>query len=94
MSIASTIREQIMHLDFWLLARLGAHQYVDTGNGLRFKVRGFKYNYIEIELDGNDLYTVKYIKATVKKYHKEEENNIYFDMLPKVIEDKMKKAAA
>lgn len=93
MSIANTIIQQIKHLDFWLLARLGAHQYVDTGNGVRFKVRGFKFNYIEIELDGMDLYTVKYIKATVKKYHKEEETGIYFDMLPSVIENKMKRAA-
>ena len=43
----------------------GAHNFIDHGNGLSFRVRGNRSprpNYVEVKLNGADLYDVRFCR--------------------------------
>jgi hypothetical protein len=65
MTIAKTILQQIKTIDARALMAWGAKEFVNTGNGLKFKTSGLtpykgwvhvKYN------DGQDLYEVEFFR--------------------------------
>lgn len=90
------------------LAMTGAKYLLDLGDGLRFNIpkNGSKANKVEITLNGNDLYDVKFYKYTPYKFRitkdgqfketKEkcevikEFNDIWCDMLVEVFEQTTK----
>lgn len=86
MPIANEIREQIGHKAFYMI---GAKNLCDVGNGLGFKVmkNAKGVNYIEIKLNGKDLYDAKYMSIRGSKVKVlSEDNDIYCDMLRGSIE--------
>jgi len=66
----------------------GAYNFVDNGNGLSFKIKNPKANYIKITLNGMDLYDIEIgrIRGDNYKVVKEVEN-IYFDQMKGIIEE-------
>lgn len=60
-TIAGTILNQLGGRRF--VAMTGAHSILNLGNGLQVKFKGSKRaNTVRIELDANDLYTVRFYK--------------------------------
>lgn len=61
MSIASVIYNQIRTLDVWALGAWGARDFVNMGDGLKFKTSGMVRwkGYVYVKLDeASDLYDV------------------------------------
>ena len=94
MNIAETIRDQIKALDFWALGAWGAKDFVKTRSadatteGLRFKTSGMvKWKgYVSIELNGQDLYDVKFQRIRKLKVVTDKElHNIFADQLVEII---------
>lgn len=87
--IAQTIRQQIMAIDPLALIAWGARDFVNTGDGFKFRTSGMvrwkgwvhvKYN------EAKDLYDIEFfrirgVKMTVDKHVKD----VYVDMLVNVI---------
>ena len=66
---------------------LGAYNFVDLKNGLSFKIKNPKANYIKITLNGKDLYDIEIGRirgTTYKVVHSQED--VYAIDLRKVIE--------
>jgi hypothetical protein len=65
----------------------GAYNFYDIGNGLSFKIKNPRANYIKIKLNGKDLYDVEVgrIRGTTYKIVAEQ-NDLYFDQLKNFIE--------
>lgn len=58
--IARTIVSQLGNLS---LSMMGAYNILDLGNGLSFRIKGSRsINYIAIELDASDTYSVRTAK--------------------------------
>lgn len=92
MSIASTIRQQIMALDFWALGAWGAKDMVNIGNGLRFKVNGtkMKHSFVEITLNASDLYDIRFYKIWGVKITRDEKvTDVFVENLVEVIDGKV-----
>ena len=97
-SIAQTIANQLGRA---ALALLGAHTFVDLGDGLQFGIRGCEaINRIEIVLDPCDTYTVHFAKVEVERHKKNgigfaeititrvnTVTDVYCDMLHDIIEE-------
>ena len=73
---------------------IGANQFTyDSKGTLRFKFKGSrKANFIQIELNGLDLYDIKISKLTTKNYIMEEKivaefENVYADTMKQMIEE-------
>ena len=88
LQVANTILQQLGGRRF--LAMTGAHNLVATNDSLSMKLRRnkSKANYLKIELDVTDTYTMKFIqfragKTTVLKEH----DGVYFDMLQGLFTD-------
>ena len=84
-----------MGTDYWAMGAWGANNLVNTGKGLRFKVKCPKHRgYVEINLnEGTDLYDLKFYTIRKKRNslenvtkHKPEINGVYFDQLVEIID--------
>ena len=85
--IAKTILSQLGGANR-LNAMTGAYNFIDNGNGLSFKIKNSKANYIKIVLNGSDLYDLEVGKIRGNNYKIiYEATDIYFDNLKKEIED-------
>ena len=65
-----------------LVVMTGANTFVAIKNGVTFKIKNLRVNYIKIILNGKDLYDVtfsKILKSNVKTFT--EHNDVYFDEL-------------
>jgi hypothetical protein len=61
MTVAKTIMSQIRQLDVWALGAWGAKDFLDMGDGLKFKTSGSVSwkGYVYVKYDyGKDLYEV------------------------------------
>ena len=85
--IMSIFKTQLMVVWSW-----GFHQPMALGNGIRFKVTGFKFKGIVdvIYNEGRDLFDVSFIKRNkvVKSI-----DGVYFDMLVDTIDDFVEKTS-
>jgi hypothetical protein len=84
--IASTIVEQLGGTRR-LNVMIGAYNFYDLGNGLSFKLKNAKANYVKIKLNGKDLYDVEVgrIRGTTYKIVKQQDD-LYADQLKGFIE--------
>ncbi len=85
--IARTILQQLGGAGR-LTAMTGAYNFIDRGNGLSFKIKNQRANYIKITLNGKDLYDVEVgrIRGNTYKVVKQG-NDLYFDQLKPFIEE-------
>jgi hypothetical protein len=85
--IANTILQQLGGSGR-LRAMTGAYNFVDTGNGLSFRIKNPKANYIQINLNAKDLYDVEVGRIRGNDYKiVKSENDLYFDQLKPFIEE-------
>lgn len=85
--VANIIQQQIGHKALYML---GAKNLIAVNNGLAFKImkNAKGVNYIEIKLNGKDLYDVRYCYVSVKGIKDiAVVNDLYADMLNKSIEE-------
>jgi hypothetical protein len=94
MSVAQTILSQIKTIDPMALFAWGAKEFINMGDGLKFKTSGMVgwkgYVYVKYD-EGLDLYNV--IFAKIHKYEwvvKKEVNGVYFDQLIDIIDEQVK----
>jgi hypothetical protein len=85
-SIAMTILKQLGGMNR-LIVMTGAYNFIDLGNGVSFKIKNQRANYIKITLNYMDLYDLEVgrIRGTTYKVvatHKD----VYFDQLKPLIE--------
>ena len=91
MTIAQTILSQIKTIDPRALWAWGAKDFVNTGDGLRFKTSGMTpwKGYVEIKLDeGKDLYKIKFFR--IRKFEVKvdcELEDVYADCLVSFIDE-------
>ena len=85
--IMNILRSQLMVMWSW-----GFHNAVAIENGLRFNVQGFKFKgTVEVVYnEGNDLFDIRFIKAS--KVVKTVEG-VFFDSLVELIDDYVEKTA-
>ena len=86
MTIAKVILEQLGGIRK-LVLMTGANTFVALKNGVSFKIKNRKVNYVKILLNGNDLYDIsfgKIISGKVKLIS--EKNDIYNDQLVSIFE--------
>jgi hypothetical protein len=85
--IAKTILQQLGGSGK-LNAMTGAYNFIDRGNGLSFKIKNQRANYIKITLNGKDLYDVEVgrIRGNTYKVVKSG-NDLYFDELIPFLEE-------
>ncbi len=71
-----------------LNAMTGAYNFIDRGNGLSFKIKNQRANYIKITLNSKDLYDVEVgrIRGNTYKVVKTA-NDLYFDQLKPFLEE-------
>ena len=71
-----------------LSAMIGAHNFIDHGNGLSFKFKGSKVaTYCKIELDPTDTYTMTLAKIRKWELHKPQTTaGVYAGQLREVFE--------
>jgi hypothetical protein len=93
MTVAATIRDQIKALDWRAFFAWGAKEFVDMGDGLKFKTTGLvKWKgYVYIKYDENaDLYNVQFFRIRKLNMITDlEVNGIYWDQLVQVIDQKV-----
>jgi len=84
--IAQTIVNQLGGMNR-LIAFTGASNFAAINNGLSFRIKNAKANYIKITLNGKDLYDLEVgrIRGTTYKVVGKE-NDLYYDMLKREIE--------
>ena len=85
-SVAITILKQLGGVGR-LRAMTGAYNFVDLGDGVAFKIKNQRANYIKIKLNGKDLYDLEVgrIRGTTYKVVATH-NDVYFDQLKPLIE--------
>lgn len=87
MQVAKTILEQLGGAGR-LQVMTGAYNFVAYPNGVSFKFKNRKVNYVKITLNGMDLYDIEFLKLTVNSQKKVAEfEDIYFDQLIDIFED-------
>lgn len=70
-----------------LVVMTGANNFVAFSNGVSFKLKSRKANYVKITLNGNDLYDIQFQKLFgMKSKVVAEYNDIYFDQLIPIVE--------
>ena len=85
-SIAQTILQQLGGMGR-LVVMTGAYNFVAVKNGVSFKIKNRKVNYIKITLNGKDLYDIEFGRIAVGKLKvTAEHNDIYFDQLIPIFE--------
>ncbi len=71
-----------------LVAMTGAHNFVDLGNGVSFKIKNAKANYIKIVLTSMDVYDIEIGRIRGDKYTiVKKVDGAYDDMLKNIIEE-------
>lgn len=84
--VAQTILQQLGGANR-LNAMTGAYNFYDIGDGLSFKIKNQRANYIKIKLNGMDLYDVEVGRIRGNTYKVvAEQDNLYFDQLKPFIE--------
>jgi hypothetical protein len=85
-TIAKTILRQLGGASR-LVAMVGAYNFIDLGNGLSFRLKNQKANYVKIKLNGKDLYDLEVGRVRGATYKVvESHDDVYFDMLKPLIE--------
>lgn len=70
-----------------LVVMTGANNFIAFSNGVSFKLKSRKANYVKITLNGNDLYDIQFQKLFgMKSKVVAEYNDIYFDQLIPIVE--------
>lgn len=70
-----------------LVVMTGANNFIAFSNGVSFKLKSKKANYVKITLNGNDLYDVQFQKLFgMKSKVVAEYNDLYFDQLIPIVE--------
>jgi hypothetical protein len=70
-----------------LVVMTGANNFIAFSNGVSFKLKSRKANYVKITLNGNDLYDIQFQKLFgMKSKIVAEYNDIYFDQLIPIVE--------
>ena len=92
MSVAKTIRDQIVTLDRSALMAWGAKDLTTTGCGfgLRFKTSGLVTwkGYVTITLNANDLYDIEFTRVRKTKVIVDSRvEDIFADMMVKTIDE-------
>ena len=91
MSVALTIRDQIRITDRMAFGAWGAKDFVDMGNGLKFKTSGMTpwKGYVHIVYDeGLDLYRVDFFRIrNLKPVYDKRLEGVYCDQLVSVIDN-------
>jgi hypothetical protein len=84
--VATTILQQLGGINR-LIAMMGAYNFINRGNGVSFKIKNARANYIKITLTSMDLYDVEVgrIRGHEYKVVKKAEG-LYFDQLKGFIE--------
>jgi hypothetical protein len=86
LEIAKTILQQLGGQGR-LVVMTGAYNFVALRNGVAFKLKSRKANYVKITLNGKDLYDVEFQKIIGTKAKLiAEHNDIYFDQLIPIVE--------
>lgn len=86
MQIAETIIQQLGGAGR-LRAMVGAYNFIAIKNGVSFRIKNQRANFIKITLNGKDLYDLEIGRirgTTYKVVH--EANDLYYDMLKPAIE--------
>lgn len=85
LNVANTIKNQLSRNTLFML---GAKDLIGGESYLGFKIRGSrKVTHIRITLDPIDTYTMEFFRVRALKIHKVAEfNNVYCDMLHRIIE--------
>jgi putative transposon-encoded protein len=89
MTVAQTILSQIKALDSMAFFAWGAKDFVNMGDGLKFKTTGMVgwkgYVYVKYD-EGKDLYNVIFAKIRKANWIVQKEvNGLYFDQLVEII---------
>jgi len=85
-SVAKVILEQLGGAGR-LVVMTGANNFISFSNGVSFKIKNRKVNYVKIVLNGKDLYDVQFGRIAVGKLKIiAEHNDIYFDQLIPIFE--------
>lgn len=80
-TVAKTILQQLGGMGK-LVVMTGAYNFIDLKNGVSFKIKNRKVNYVKIVLNGKDLYDVIFGRIAVGKLKvTAEHNDIYYDQL-------------
>ena len=70
-----------------LVVMTGANNFIAFSNGVSFKLKSKKANYVKITLNGKDLYDVQFQKLFgMKSKVVAEYNDLYFDQLIPIVE--------
>ena len=70
-----------------LVVMTGAYNFIALKNGVSFKLKSRKANYVKITLNGKDLYDIEFQKIIGAKAKLiAEHNDIYFDQLIPIVE--------
>jgi hypothetical protein len=86
LEIAKTILQQLGGQGR-LVVMTGAYNFVALRNGVAFKLKSRKANYVKITLNGKDLYDVEFQKIFgTKSKIVAEHNDVYFDQLIPIVE--------
>jgi len=86
MTVAKVILEQLGGLNK-LVVMTGAHSFVALPNGIYFKIKNRKVNYVKIRLNEKDLYDVLFGKIVSGKVKTQSEHfDVYFDELKPMFE--------
>jgi hypothetical protein len=86
MEVAKTILQQLGGAGR-LQLMVGAYNFVAYPNGVAFKFKNRKVNYVKITLNGKDLYDIQFFKLTVNSQKLIAEfEDIYFDQLIDIFE--------
>jgi hypothetical protein len=86
LEIAKTILQQLGGQGK-LVVMTGAYNFVALRNGVAFKLKSRKANYVKITLNGKDLYDVEFQKIIgTKSKVVAEHNDVYFDQLIPIVE--------
>ena len=91
MTTAQIILNQIKAQDKMALWAWGARDYVNTGNGIQFRVNGSntkRGSWCKITLNGKDLYDIeiyRIYKADIKT--DSTANDVYADMLIQILDE-------
>jgi DNA repair protein RadC len=84
--VASTILEQLGGIGR-IKAMTGAYNFVDIGNGVSFRIKNQRANYVKIKLNSMDLYDLEIGRIRGDNYTiVSEYDNVYSDQLKSLIE--------
>jgi hypothetical protein len=85
--VANTILQQLGGAGK-LRMMTGAYNFIDTGNGVSFRLKNPRANFVKIKLNGKDLYDIEVGRVRGNTYKiVKEQNDLFFDQLKPFIEE-------